>query len=119
MPRFGYGRSVMQGRKIPVVASGSAPATLPLSTATFRITQAVGGFFCAGQYTKDILNRWVFDNSGNDGNIYIVQYGFFGARWSLYYIDIDTNTGEISLNSYAPTAIPLTGWTPAVTIITP
>jgi hypothetical protein len=103
--------------KIPRAGSG-APTTLPLSTTTFTITNSVGGYACNGQYGKGLF-AWFFDNTGNDGLAYVVRYGFYGAKWSLYWQDTDNFTGEISENTGSSTAIPLTGWIPTVTIVTP
>jgi hypothetical protein len=103
--------------KIPRTGSGT-PTTLPLSTTTFTITNPVAGYACNGQYGKGLYG-WGFDNSANDGLGYQVRYGFFGAKWSLFWIDSDGFSGEISSNSAPSTSIPLIGWIPTVTIVTP
>jgi len=98
----------------------AAPTTLPLSTTTFTITNSVLFRQNIGQYTFDsYFNYWVFDNSPNDGNAYIIAYGYFGARWSLRRIDDEGFNYELASNSASSTAIPLNGWSPTVTIVTP
>jgi hypothetical protein len=118
MPRLFLGLGVQNRRK---VGGGAAPTTLPLSTSTFTITNLVAGRASNGQYNRiPSVPIWEFDNTGNDGNYYVLNYGFpYAGRWSLYFTDTDGFNYEISSNSAPSTAIPLTGWTPAVTIVTP
>ena len=104
--------------KIPRTGSGT-PTTLPLSTSTFTITNQIAGWNNNGQYTKDILNRWLFDNSGNDGNVYGVDSSTYGGLWAVYYIDPEGSTYDLAFNPAPLTSIPLNGWSPTVTIVTP
>ena len=114
MPKLGLGLSLPQAR----VKKATASTTLPLSTSTFTITNQIAGYACDGQYIKGFFG-WYFDNTGNDGLTYTVGYGFYEARWSLYWTDMDNFSVEISSNLAPATAIPVTGWTPPVTIVTP
>jgi hypothetical protein len=116
MPKLSLGIGINVFNK--TLKGGGGATTLPLSTSTFTITNQVAGYANNGQYIKGFFG-WDFDNSGNDGLVYTVRYGFYGAKWSLYWTDVDNFTMEISSNTAPATAIPLTGWTPTVTIVTP
>jgi len=119
MPRLSLKLGIDVFKK--TLQGGGGATTLPLSTSTFTITNLVADYASNGQYTRNpFAPIWGFDNTGNDGNYYLLSYGvLYAGRWSLYFIDTDGFQTEISSNSAPSTAIPLTGWTPTVTIVTP
>ena len=98
------------------VKAGAAPTTLPLSTATLTIVgiDPIPANFVS--YFED----WRYDSSYSgvyfltkDGTIYGLQSG-----WCLVYF-YQEDYILFSSNPASILSIPLTGWSPSITITTP
>jgi hypothetical protein len=113
MAGYGYGISV-SGSRTPVVASITpAPATLPLSTATLTIDGIT-------PYLRQDNANWVANYSAIDGIVYHLTFGYGQTTpnaWEVWMEGADS--GLISTNLSSSSAIPLTGWSPSITITSP
>jgi hypothetical protein len=120
MAGYGYGMSV-SGSRTPVVASITpAPGpTLPLSTLSLHISGAGAG---SGAYLRNSDTFWLFDDTLISGNLYKLAFGLFiqtADAWELFVTDGADNDTLQSTNLASSSAIPLTGWSPSITITTP
>jgi hypothetical protein len=115
MSGYGYGISV-SGSRTPVVASITpAPATLPLSTATLTINGIT-------PYLRQNNANWLANYGAIDGYYYWLTFGYGLTTPNAWEVWIDDGNGGQTLQSTnlaSSSAIPLTGWSPSITITTP
>jgi len=115
MARYGYGMSV-SGSRTPVVASITPEPgpTLPLSTATLTINGIT-------PYLRQDNANWIANYLAINGNYYYLTFGFYQTTPNAWEVWYDDGNGQIlqSTNLASSSAIPLTGWSPSITITSP
>jgi len=115
MAGYGYGISV-SGSRTPVVSSitPSPGPTLPLSTVSLTINGIT-------PYLRQDNTHWLANYSAIDGNSYNLTFGYYQTTpnaWEVWY-ENEIGGGVISTNLSSSSAIPLTGWSPSITITSP
>jgi hypothetical protein len=113
MAGYGYGMSVSGSRTSIVASITPAPATLPLSTVSLTIDGIT-------PFLRQDNSHWLANYSAIDGNYYYLTFGYGQTTpnaWEVWFDGADS--GLISTNLSSSSAIPLTGWSPSITITTP
>jgi hypothetical protein len=125
MPSLSLNIGLNNGRKLPFGGGGAGFPDVA-STNQIAVTSVTGTLVGVanngiGTYTKNgVFNgsaggsvQYAFDA---DGNALINFEGGIGGQWNFYYYDGDNTTQHAFNLSSDPTAIPTTGWSPAITI---
>jgi hypothetical protein len=118
MPRLSLGLGVQNAKKVKF--GGSAPGpTLPLSTVTLTTNIPYLGIITP--YLRQDNTHWLANYSEIDGNYYWLTFGYWQTTpnaWEVWFDD-GGGTSLISTNLASSSAIPLTGWSPSITITSP
>jgi len=117
MPRLSLGLGVQNIRK---VGGGAAPSNIPLSTTNINITFAG----ITRTLVKQSNTFWYNDqNSPQECENFRFSLRYQNSQWEFFqrfdYIDEGCNTGQEileSTNAGASSSIPVSGWSPSITI---
>jgi hypothetical protein len=96
----------------------TALTTLPLSTVTLTTNIPYLGIITP--YLRQDNAHWLANYSAIDGIYYWLTFGYGQTTPNAWEVWMDgADSGLISTNLSSSSAIPLTGWSPSITITTP